>query len=89
MFCGWLGEFPFFISVLRVLLDTIRAGYLRSYPIPVFSSEWYGFSWRVSFWIGDLDPYGFYLIGVGSSCLILLFWVFIEMLKYRAKSGRM
>ena len=69
---GWFGEFSFLVSWCRVIDDWWRSGYIGSVPYitnPIGSPQfswWYGFSWRVHFFVGSDVPenlLGFALLG--------------------------
>ncbi len=62
---GWLGEFSFFASLIRTIIDWSRTGYLSAIPIIGYAVDsppfnwWYGIGWRVGFYRGsivDLSP---------------------------------
>jgi len=90
LFSGWFGEFSFFISLCRVLQDTLQAGCLRAYPIispPIGSPQfswWYGISWRVHFSIGA--PVEF--VAIAFVLLVLWGWVFFELFREGIRSTR-
>jgi hypothetical protein len=72
IFSGWFGEFSYLISLLRVIEDTIRAGYLRSTPYFQYNGL-YGLSWRVHFYIGS--PVEFV---AGIPILLVILWILYE-----------
>lgn len=83
LFGGWLGEFSFFASFIRALIDWSQTGYLSAIPIIGYAVDsppfnwWYGIGWRVGFYRGSI---------VDSSTLIfalffLIVWVGYEHFK--------
>ena len=53
---GYLGQFSYWMSLLRVIEDTIRTGYLRSAPYIAEYSPVYGVKWRIHFSIEGTIP---------------------------------
>ena len=80
---GWFGEWSYLVSCGRVLEDTLRTGYLRSYPRIASFDWWYGINWRVNFEIGA--PVQFHI--VAGVLLVALIWFLIEFLKGAGKSS--
>lgn len=74
---GFFGEFSYWISLLRVIEDTIRAGYIRSAPYISQKNPLYGWSWGVHFSIGAPLPTHILMLAIAG----LFFWSIIELTK--------
>ncbi|MCX6654306.1 MAG: hypothetical protein NTY03_04195 [Candidatus Bathyarchaeota archaeon] len=80
---GWLGEFSFFASLIRAIIDWSRTGYLSAIPIIGYAVNsppfnwWYGIGWRVGFYRGSLVDMSPLVIAL----VFLIGWILYEVLK--------
>jgi len=82
---GWFGEWPFFASWVRSILDWLQTGQLSAHPRVVVPQNiadlFYGLSWRVSFYRGAIDFGAFMENGFGLALLVGVIWILYEIWK--------
>lgn len=74
---GYLGQFSYWMSVLRVIYDTIKAGCLRSAPYISEYNRIYGIKWGVHFALRTPIQYHILMIAV----IAFMFWSFYTLYK--------
>ena len=75
--CGFFGEFSYWVSLIRVIEDSLRAGYFRSAPYISQKNPLYGWSWRVHFSVGAPLPTHILMLAITG----LFFWSMVELTK--------
>jgi hypothetical protein len=83
--CGWSGEWAYFVSLGRSMIDWLRTGELSAHPRVVsWALDIYGLSWRVAFYRGGPVDLGIFTDnGLGIALLAGILFIFIEFLKSR------
>jgi len=88
VFSGWFGEWSYFASLIRAIIDWFSTGYISAHPrfiTPQSLPEvFYGITWRVAFFRGaEATETIFAQNGFGVAILVGLSWLFYEYLKGR------